>query len=120
MLVSIKIILTAIAAILVVMVCSFVSNHAFSVQKRIDKQGILGVWDDKAGLSTAIIERQGDNYKLIWIANGGYRAEFPLFRHGEWLRKKGPLDISYKISGDRLDIYDNTGFVRSIEPLTES
>ena len=38
MLVSTKIILTAIAAILVVMVCSFVSNHAFSVQKRIDKQ----------------------------------------------------------------------------------
>lgn len=37
----------------------------------------------------------------------------------DWLMKKDPLDISYQINGDRLDIYDNTGFVRSIELLPE-
>ncbi|ENS4053772.1 TPA: hypothetical protein NIG83_005205 [Pseudomonas aeruginosa] len=68
-----------------------------------------------AGGATTTIERHGDNYKLIWIASGGYRAEFPLSRRGDRLMKNDPLGISYEISGDRLDIYDNTGFVRSVE-----
>ena len=120
MIVSTKLILTTIAAILAVMACSFVSSHAFSAQKRIDKQGILGSWIDKAGYATTTIERNGDNYKLIWIAAGGYRTESPLTRRGDRLMKKGPFGISYEINGDRLDIYDNTGFVRSIESLPES
>lgn len=120
MLVSTKLILTTLAAILAVMACSFISSHAFSAQKRIDKQGIVGSWVDKAGGATTTIERHGDNYKLIWIASGGYRAEFPIFRRGDRLMKKDPLGISYQINGDRLDIYDNTGFVRSIELAPES
>lgn len=119
MLVSTKLILTTLAAILAVMACSFISSHAFSAQKRIDKQGILGSWIDKAGYATTTIEHNGDIYKMTWITNGGYHAEFPLFRRGDWLMKKDPLDISYQINGDRLDIYDNTGFVRSIELLPE-
>jgi hypothetical protein len=118
-LVSTKIILTTIAAILAVMACSFISSHAFSVQKRIDKQGIVGSWADKAGSATTIIERHGDDYKLVWIASGEYRAEFQLFRRGDWLMKKDPLGVAYQISGDRLDIYDNMGFVRSIELISD-
>lgn len=120
MLVSTKIILTTLAAILAVMACSFISSHAFSAQNRIDRQGIVGSWVDKDGGATTTIERHGDNYKLIWIASGGYRAELPLFRRGDWLMKKDPLGISYQINGDLLDIYDNTGYVRSIELATES
>lgn len=120
MLVSTKPILATLAAILAVMACSFVSSHAFSAQKRIDKQGILGEWIDKAGNATTGIERHGDDYKLIWIAAGGYRTESPLTRRGDRLMKKGPLGISYEINGDRLDIYDNTGFVRSIGLAPES
>lgn len=88
-------------------------------EKRIDKQGIIGIWNDKAGLSITTIECIGDVYKLIWVANGGYYAEFPLFRHGDWLKNNDPLGIKYQIIGDRLDVFDNTGFVRSIE-LTPS
>ncbi|SDU81140.1 hypothetical protein [Pseudomonas sihuiensis] len=115
MLVSAKIILITITAILAAVACSIISSYAFSAQKRIDKQGVLGSWFDKAGGATTTIERHGDNYKLIWIASGGYRAEFPLSRRGDRLMKNDPLGISYEISGDRLDIYDNTGFVRSVE-----
>ncbi|WPC03494.1 hypothetical protein SBP02_11930 [Pseudomonas benzenivorans] len=120
MLVSTKLILATLAAILAVMACSFISSHAFSAQKRIDKQGIVGSWVDKAGGSTTAIERNGDTYKLVWIAHGGYRTEFPLLRRGDRLMKNDPLGISYEINGDSLDIYDNTGFIRSIGPLPES
>ena len=115
MLVSTNLIWATFAAILAVAVCSFISSHSFSAQKRIDKQGVLGSWFDKAGYATTTIERNGNEYKLIWIASGGYRAEFPLSRRGDRLMKNDPLGISYEISGDRLDIYDNTGFVRSVE-----
>ncbi|EQM69664.1 hypothetical protein Q001_01476 [Pseudomonas aeruginosa CF127] len=47
MLVSAKIILITITAILAAVACSIISSYAFSAQKRIDKQGVLGSWFDK-------------------------------------------------------------------------
>lgn len=119
MLVSAKIILITITAILAAVACSIISSYAFSAQKRIDKQGIIGIWNDKAGLSTMTIERTRNNYKMIWVSSGGFRAESPLFRDGIWLKKKSPLGVAYQIHGDRLDIYDNTGFVRSVDLMPD-
>lgn len=85
------------------------------VVKRIDNEGVVGIWYDEVGDAETKIEKRGYAYRLKRVNGEGSKGDYPLTRDGDWLNKNDSLGTKYQIIGDRLDIHDNSGFIRSIE-----
>lgn len=88
--------------------------------KRIDKEGVLGVWYDEVGDAETKIEKIGYEYKLKRVNGDGSSGEYQLTRDGNWLKKNDRFGTKYQIIGDRLDVFDDNGFIKSLDLMPQS
>ncbi len=99
----------------VIAAIEFFKSDDKDVVKRIDNEGVVGVWYDEVGDAETRIEKNGYAYRLKRVNGDGSKGDYPLTRDGDWLKKNDSFGTHYQIVGDRLDIFDNSGFIRSIE-----
>ncbi|MEE4733617.1 hypothetical protein [Pseudomonas syringae] len=83
--------------------------------KRIDQNGVVGIWFDEIGEAETSIEHNESSYRLKRVNSDGSVGDYRLRREGMWLHRDDNLKTRYQIIGDRLDVFDNQGFIRSME-----
>ncbi|MBX8508917.1 hypothetical protein K5D34_04315 [Pseudomonas cichorii] len=85
--------------------------------KRVDQEGVVGIWFDQIGEAETTIEHHGSSYRLKRVNSDGSVGDYQLRREGIWLHRDDSFRTRYQIIGDRLDIFDSQGFIRSMELL---
>lgn len=88
---------------------------ADELPKRIDRNGVVGVWFDEIGEAETRIEHSGSSYRLKRVNSDGSVGDYQLRREGAWLHRDDDFKTRYQIIDDRLDVFDSHGFIRSME-----
>lgn len=85
--------------------------------KRIDQNGVVGIWFDELGDAETRIEHNGSSYRLKRMNTDGSAGDYQLRREGIWLHRDDNFKTRYQIIDDRLDVFDSQGFIRSMDLL---
>ena len=94
------------------------SSTAPESPKRIDQEGIVGVWFDDVGEAETKIEKSNYTYKLKRVNSDGSAGTYRLRRDGDWLYMDDNFGTRYQINGDQLEVFDGDGYIRSMDLLT--
>ncbi|MEE4677651.1 hypothetical protein V2K57_25435 [Pseudomonas alliivorans] len=82
---------------------------------RIDRNGVVGIWFDEIGEAETRIDHNDSSYRLKRMNSDGSVGDYRLRRDGIWLHRDDNFNTRYQIIGDRLDLFDSQGFIRSME-----
>lgn len=63
----------------------FFKSDDKEVVKRIDTEGVVGIWYDEVGDAETRIEKNGYAYRLKRVNGDGSKGDYPLTRDGDWL-----------------------------------
>ena len=82
---------------------------------RIERPGVIGVWIDPVDDSVTTLVRTDYSYLLRRVNTDGATGEYRMRRDGRWLKLNDSFGHRYQIVEDRLELFDNQGYIRTLQ-----